>query len=325
MNNLIKIENNPNIFYMTAGLVNDEYTYWHTADGNVYDLICEIQKIDIDSGIREWFNHTKTEMLTTNPYWPRGFAMIVATLFIKDGNFFLNEFMDYFQQFGSVAFYGADFHKWIANVPNILSYMENKFAGTTAWKKWHSMIDDAAGEWKPVMDEAERILADFYKGSTAPNVAFTPNLLTDLYDVNYIRMDNKVDVITYWPDTEIMMRGALHAEISKHSNKIATFVERYGLRDFADISKYSEYGYRHDHSNESCVRIISECFVRGISAVLSGGGIRRLAVLANYGFGSAPFIGQCFMEMRPKAKQLDGFIDRVLCGFAADDRDYIYR
>ena len=136
----------------------------------------------------------------------------------------------------------------------------------------------------------------------------------------FVRIDDRIITIAFNPDVESMLHETLHTEVAKYRNIIATLDKVYKFDGFADFLKMREYGYMQDFETQeeyidAYLRVVEECLVRGISTALAGGGAKRLAEHANAGFGSVPYIGNCFQETQPTAALLGDFISRGLSNF----------
>jgi hypothetical protein len=324
---IVKVENNPNIFYMTAGLVTakekNEYTYWCSFDGYVYDLVMEIQEVIVDENIRAWFRRAEIGQPSSKPYWPKAFAMQAATYFVDNDIF---NFNDYVSAFSSLSVKvmkdpvsAEDFRQWITEVPHVLKYMEDKFAASPAWDIWCNRVEQLKPSWESTFTDIKKVVTDFF-AENVPEIIFSPSLLIDAYDTNFLLVNNRMITVAYHIEPENILYGALHYELAKYRDKIKSIDETHPINEFYDALKITQNNYIWDYETNyelrACqLRIIEECFVRGIATILSGGGPMRLAHHANQGFGIVPYIGQRFTELKPKAHQLGDFIDIVLKSF----------
>ena len=319
------VSNNPNIFYMAAGLVaakeKDEYTYWNTFDGYIYDLIEKINEISINDYTRDWFRRAETGQVNVNPYWPRGSAMHSATFFLQNDDFNVDEFLRFYYGTGVRDPVGdEDFRSWIMDVPRILSYMKGMYSTSSAWEAWCAIVENRKTDWESIAKNAQEVLSEFFVNN-APKMLFSPNLLIHFCETNFVHLHDSIVTIAYQPDVESMIHEALHTEVSKHRDIINTLHEAYKINDFFDYLRMLDYGYLHqfetqEENTASYLHVVEECLVRGISTVLAGGGERRLAAHANSGFGCVPYIGRCFTEKQPNAAQLGDFISNVIRNFA---------
>jgi len=280
------IINNPNIFYMMSGLINDEYTNWASFDGYVYELITEIQKIKFDDNVKKWFDNAKLLDGSINPYWPRGFAMVAAAINHPQG--LKNH---------------SEHEQWLFHVPDVLEYMKSMFENSSARQKWDEIISSRHDMWLEIVDKASEIMQSFSEGK-APIFNFAPNLLVHPYETNFITVGNSITIIAYEPDVESMLHEACHVLIRPYTHYFENCDDYY----FADYIKMADMGYYAEG-------IIEECFVRAISTVLAGGGVRRLATHANQGFGAVPYIGQQFEQGLLSIDKLEHLILEVIYVF----------
>lgn len=319
----MNIVNNLNIFCMAAGLVaaeGENYTYWNTMSGDTYRLVREASEVPIDEEIKDWFLRAKRRKWHGNPYAPRGFAMHVATHFIEDGHFDLNSFLGFFEQTRLKDPVGEkDFEDWIVKVPDILLYMKKVFADSLALQMWDQDVEDCKKQWTLELKQAQDVLSDFYV-QDAPRVIFSPNLLIDYYEMSSMWMGDSVITMAHWPLLESVLYEVLRKTISQHRDTIKAFPCRGMVSSSVEIRDAEYWQWqsgqktREDYTAEH-LRMVEDCFARGISTVMAGGGVPRLAEHANEGFGSVPFIGSSFKESKPKVAQLDVFIEDVLRHF----------
>ncbi|MCL2217386.1 MAG: hypothetical protein FWB91_10260 [Defluviitaleaceae bacterium] len=314
------IENNKKIYAIACGMVASGYDLYTSMVGDIYNFAQDVATLSLDAHVREWFQKTKTGQVNVNPYWPRGHAVISAVFFVNESGFDIDSFMKFFDESGITdPISKEDFLDWIAELPSMLAYMEEKAAGL--WDRYCKLVEWLTDGYEPIINEACKIAKDFF-GKDTKELLFAPNPLYSLYATDFVRIGNKIIVIGLSCDVESMLHESLHVEVAKYRDKISAFTIEHWHGNFADTAKMIDLGYINhqaithvDDYKPAYARVIEECFVRGISTVLAGGGVRRLSVHANNGFGSVPAIGFFFEKLRPKAHDLGEFITHVLREF----------
>jgi hypothetical protein len=312
----MRVKNNPKIFYLACGLLAEGDRRYDRDDAEIAALADKIRKVSLDADILQWFNLAKTGQVKENPYWPRGHAMLMAALFMEEGaKFDINRFTAFLDSINMQDPVGKEeFRQWINRLPEILTYAEGIFRDF--WKEYCQIIFARTNSWMPKIEASRRLLKEFFGG--IPNLVLVPNLFADPFAADFVTIrDDTVTVIACKPDIESMLREVFHEEVAKYRDKITVFSEEQGyeLGDFADAEKMRELGYMQNSDNIAHV-IIEECFVRALSAILAGGGERRLESHVDMGFTGLPAIGNYFREYRPKSDGLGDFIDIVLKGMA---------
>ena len=311
----MNIESEKKIYAITCGMVAAGYDLYTTAWVDLYDFAQEAAQLTLDEDIKGWFKKARTGQAEVNPYWPRGHAVLSAVFFIDGDGFDIDGFIAFFDETGVTdPFSRESFREWIAELPRVLEYMDKKAAGL--WEKYKTLLNHLTYGSEPLMIKTRKIADDFFEGE-AKELLFAPNPLYSPYATDFVHTGNKIVVIGHSCDTESMLHEALHIEVAKYRDKITAFSKKHSNGAFADLEKMIYMGYidqktHVDEYNESYIRVIEECFVRGISTVLAGGGARRLTAHAHDGFGSVPIIGTYFEQSRPKASELGAFIDSVL-------------
>jgi len=289
------------------------YDLYDAGNADICDFAREVKVMPLDDNVRLWFEKARTGQVTVNPYWPRGHAVLSASFFVNGCDFDIGGHMTFLDETGVTDPIGREnFISWIAELPYMLAYMEEKVAGF--WDGYCNLQSILAVNNDAIVSEARKIAGDFF-GAGAYELFFTPNPLYSPYATDFIRIGNRIIVIGHSCDVESMLHEALHVEVAKHRDLISAYVLKHGHGNFADIAKMTKLGYitedkmmHGDDYKPHYVRVIEECIVRGISTVLAGGGDSRLAVHANDGFGSVPAIGVLFRQMRPEANVLGSFI-----------------
>jgi len=314
----MRIKNNPKIFYLACGLLAVGDTRYDHADAEVAALagkICEAsQDAALDENILAWFGASKTEQVEVNPYWPRGHAMLAATLFINDdADFNIDQFMEFTNNINMIDPIGKEnFRNWISRLPEVLEYIEDNFR--VFWKEYCKIIFDRTAGWAPAIEASRRPLRDFFGRDSIPNMVLAPNLFASPFSADFVRLDDTIIVIACKPDVESILHEALHAEVAKCRGSITTFGEEHGVASFADAEKMQELGYMIDDEAASIAHVIEECFVRALSSILAYGNEGRLQIHVDCGFTGLPTIAKHFEKHRPTNESLGDFIDIVLKG-----------
>ena len=286
----MRIKNNPKIFYLACGLIAEGDRRYDLDDIEITALADKIRKISVQPDILQWFNLAKTGQVEVNPYWPRGHAMMMATLFLDGAEFDIDRFTAFLESVNMQDPIGEDeFREWIGRLPEILTYSESIFRDF--WKEYCEIMFARTTGWAPEIEASRQPLKEFFGRSNMPNLVFAPNLFASPFAADFVHFDNIVTMIACKPDVENVLQEVLRARVAEHSEKIAAFCE--------------------EHSNE---HVTEECFVRTLSTILAGGGEGRMQSHVNCGFIGVPAIAKYFEEHRPKAENLGDFIDIALKG-----------
>ncbi|MDR2182606.1 MAG: hypothetical protein LBE55_00355 [Clostridiales bacterium] len=291
----MRIKNNPNIFYLACGLLVDGDRRYDQNDAEIAALagkICDDASRDaLDADILQWFNLAKAGQVETNPYWPRGHAMMMAVLFADGADFDIDRFMEFLKGINILDPVGQDeFREWIGHLPEILAYSEGIFRGF--WKEYCEIMFARRAGWAPEIEASRLPLKEFFGCGNMPNLVLAPNLFADPWHADFVHNpEGTVVLIAAKPDVESMLHETLRAKIAEHSEKIAVF--------------YKEHGEEY---------VTEECFVRALSTILAGGKKGRVQSHVNCGFVGVPTIVDFFEKHRPNADNLGDFIDSVLKG-----------
>ena len=308
----MRIKNNPKIFYMACGLIAEGDRRYDKNDAEIAALADKVRKIPMDDDILQWFNLAKTGQVDINPYWPRGHAMLIATLFVEeDGTFNIDQFLQFLHDIKAKDPVGEyQFRIWIAHMPKILTYVEGKFRAL--WKEYCEIIFARMPLWMPEIEASRIPLKEFF-GASVPKLVLTPNLFASPFAADFVRREeNTVIVIACKPDVESMLHEALHTEIVKCRDKFKAFGESNGLTGFANLKKMKKLGYMQKDNPTYIAHVIEECFVRALSIILAGGGESRLKMHVGYGFTGLPAIAKFYDNYRPTVENLGDFVDAVL-------------
>ena len=308
----MRIKNNPKIFYLACGLLAEGDRRYDSGDAEITALADKIRKVAVDANILQWFNLAKTGQVEVNPYWPRGHAMLMATLFMEEGSTLdIEPFVDFLEGVDMTDPIGREeFIEWIGRLPEILTYAEGVFRDF--WKEYCSIMFVRTNSWMPEIETSRLPLKEFFAGNV-PHLVLVPNLFAGPYAADFVCcFENTVILVACKPDVESMLAKALHDKVVEHRGKIDGFARRHSIAAFADYDKMKDLGYTQDDDPAQTGRIIEECFVRALSTILSGGGEGRMQVHIKCGFVGLPIIAEHFARHRPKAENLGVFISGVL-------------
>ena len=291
----MRIKNNPKIFYLACGLLAEGDRRYDSDDAEIAALAEKIQKAapeaSLDAEILQWFNLAKTGQVEKNPYWPRGHAMMMATLFLNGKELDIDHFVEFMETVNMQDPIGEEeFRQWLGRLPEVLAYTENVFRGL--WKEYCKIMFVRTNSWMPEIEASRKPLKEFFGRGNIPNLVMLPNLFAGPFAADFVRQGDDIIMIACKPDIERILQEALRDIIAKYEEKIAAFYEE-----------------RDDDEP-----VTQECFVHALSTILAGGGEGRVQAHVNCGFANLPAIIKYFEKHRPDADNLGDFIDIVLKG-----------
>ncbi len=306
-----------NIFLVYCGLHAAGYDL---CSGDFDPAIKEyISSLKQNHKVANYFKHARLDSCPINPYWPRGFLLVLSSFYVNTPNQFSDdERMQLAMHLDTLDHVnkherGDDTKTWLYDLAPILSTMSQLPEFTAAWTAYCASLADKESSYNEQISHATLLFGDKMDMNMheVPQIKFVPNYLQAPQITDPVFIHKTIYVVCHKPDSASILHELLHysmAQLLDDNNKL--IAQRYDLLQ-PILPEMRTYGYAWDDSVGSWINVFNEHFMRAASLWVSYDYDKAMETAISYrddGFRYVPGILDCFQQEWKGITSIDTFL-----------------